>query len=43
MKQYTRSHEMVEALKELFWTTVQLNVALLLKYIPWKANPADAP
>ena len=42
-RQYTRSHDMLEALKELFWITVRLNVALSLKYVPSRVNPADIP
>ena len=42
-RQYTRSHDMLEALKELFWITVRLNVALSLKYVPSSVNPADIP
>ena len=42
-RQYTRSQDMLSALKELFWVTVQLNVVLSLKYVPTTQNPADAP
>jgi hypothetical protein len=42
-RQYSRSHDMLTALKELFWTTVKLNVALTLNYVPSKDNPADGP
>lgn len=34
---------MVEALKELFWVTVTLNVDLCLKHVLSGDNPADAP
>jgi hypothetical protein len=41
-RQYTRSPDMLSALKELFWVTVRLNLSLSLKYIPTTQNPADA-
>ena len=42
-RQYSRSHELLEALKVLFWNTVRLNVALSLKYVSSAENPADRP
>ena len=42
-RQYTRSPEMLDALKQLFWVTVRLNVALSLEYVPTGWNPAGSP
>ncbi|KAK3753769.1 hypothetical protein QZH41_003888 [Actinostola sp. cb2023] len=42
-RQYSRTHDMLEALKDLFWTTADLNVAISLQYVKSADNPADAP
>lgn len=42
-RQYAGSHDMLQALKELFWTTVELNVVISLCYISSLENLADAP
>ncbi|KAJ7384821.1 hypothetical protein OS493_019498 [Desmophyllum pertusum] len=42
-RQYDSSHAILEALKYLFWTTVDLNVAISLQYVKSADNPADAP
>ena len=42
-RQYASSHSMLEALKDLFWTTVDLNVAISLQHVKSADNPADAP
>ena len=42
-RQYASSHSMLEALKDLFWTTVDLNVAISLQLVKSPDNPADAP
>jgi hypothetical protein len=38
--QYSRSHDMLVALEDLFWATVALNVALCLKYVLSRHNPS---
>ena len=38
-----RSVTLNRAVKELFFTTVKLNIALQLSFIPTNENPADAP
>ena len=42
-RQYASSHSMLEALKDLFWTTVDLNVTISLELVKSPDNPADAP
>ena len=42
-RQYASSHFMLEALKDLFWMTVDLNVAISLQHVKSADNPADAP
>ena len=42
-RQYSSTHDMLEALKDLFWTTVRLNVAITLSYVASVNNPADGP
>ena len=41
--QGSRSPQLNDALKKLFFTTVELNVSLYFSYIPSQQNPADAP
>lgn len=42
--QYVSSHSMLDALKDLFWTTVDPNVAISLQLVEKSPdNPADAP
>ena len=38
-----RSHLLNEALKRLFFTTIDLHVSTCLDYVPTKENPADQP
>ena len=38
-----RSVTLNRAIKELFFTTVKLNIVLQLSFIPTNENPADAP
>ena len=40
-RQYANSPAMLQALKDLFWTTVDLNVAISLHYTRSTDNPAD--
>ena len=42
-RQYASSHSMLEALKDLFWMTVDLNVAISLQLVKSPDNPADTP
>lgn len=42
-RQYTRYPEMLKALKELFCTTVHLNVVLSLKHVSSSENHVDVP
>jgi hypothetical protein len=42
-RHYSRLYDMLVSLKDIFWATVALNVALCLKYVPSRHNPADAP
>ncbi|KAI8493826.1 hypothetical protein Bbelb_281730 [Branchiostoma belcheri] len=37
------SRELNDAIKELFWATVEANIALKLVYVESASNPADAP
>lgn len=42
-RQYASSHSKLEALKDLFWKTVGLNVAISLQLVKSPDNPADFP
>ena len=42
-RQHSRSPPVLLALKELFWTTVELNLSLHLHFVPSHQNPADLP
>ncbi|KAJ7389500.1 hypothetical protein OS493_031152 [Desmophyllum pertusum] len=42
-RQHSRSSSVLLVLKELFWTTVELNLSLHLHYVPSHQNPADLP
>ena len=40
-RQHSRSSCVRLVLKELFWTTVELNLSLHLHFVPSRQNPAD--
>ena len=42
-KQYASSHSMLEALKDLFWMTVDLNLVISLQLVKSADNPANTP
>lgn len=38
-----KSHDLCDALKKLFWTSMKYNCGLTLYYVPSSSNPADLP
>lgn len=42
-RQGSKSHQLCDALKKLFWLSTSLNFQLNLQYIPSALNPADPP